>query len=251
MQFQQVYPGTRNGYYASLNAALADGTTALLRADFPSAAAEGRPSGTAPSCPPRRSTRPIWAETKVYPAVHGVIIVGLSYMWATADHPDPDGEQLRDVAKYLRWLQEAEGWHGTNHKGKLVAVFWDWAGLYQDSLLRPAAHGGADQDVQVRAAEREPVVLPPEHADADEPEDAGGAAVELRRQRLAGECEEDEGVGWGALSGSCCALLSYFRPLCHDAACAHFSSFPIRCDNNNHTTPLNAARAGREPVREG
>ena len=23
------------------------------------------------------------------------------------DHPDPDGEQLRDVAKYLRWLQEA------------------------------------------------------------------------------------------------------------------------------------------------
>ena len=132
MQFQQLYPGITDEYgfsipyYASLNAALADGTTALLRADFlERLAAEGRPLGHRAELPPEAFYEgPIWAESE-----EGVIIVGLSYMWATADHPDPDGEQLRDVAKYLRWLQEAGGF---GHKGKLVAVFWDWASLYQD-----------------------------------------------------------------------------------------------------------------------
>ena len=134
MQFQQVYPGTRNGYYASLNAALADGTTALLRADFlERLAAEGRPLGHRAELPPEAFYEgPVWGETAgdllMNPVHSGVTIVGLSYMWATADHPDPDGEQLRDVAKYLRWLQEAED----GHEGKLVAVFWDWASLYQD-----------------------------------------------------------------------------------------------------------------------
>ena len=130
MQFQERYPGIDNKYYASLNAALADGTTALLRADFlERLAAEGRPLGHRAELPPEAFYEgPIWAEGNT----KGVIIVGLSYMWATADHPDPDGEQLRDVAKYLRWLQEAEGTYGSGHKGKLVAVFWDWASLYQD-----------------------------------------------------------------------------------------------------------------------
>ena len=97
MQFQQKYPGTGNKYYASLNAALADGTTALLRADFlERLAAEGRPLGHRAELPPAAFYEgPIWAEGRR----SGVIIVGLSYMWATADHPDPDGEQLRDVAK--------------------------------------------------------------------------------------------------------------------------------------------------------
>ena len=54
-------------------------------------------------------------------------------MWGGQDHPGPKGEQLRDVAKYLRWLQEAGGEFGSlSHAGKLVAVFWDWASLYQD-----------------------------------------------------------------------------------------------------------------------
>ena len=132
MQFQQYCLWTDDKYYASLNAALADGTTALLRADFlERLAAEGRPLGHRAELPPEAFYEgPIWAEEGDYPDyVHsGVIIVGLSYMWATADHPDPDGEQLRDVAKYLRWLQEAGG----HHEGKLVAVFWDWASLYQD-----------------------------------------------------------------------------------------------------------------------
>ena len=102
MQFQEIYPGGNwyDYYYASLNAALADGTTALLRADFlERLAAEGRPLGHRAELPPEAFYEgPIWAEE--YPT-RGVLIVGLSYMWATADHPDPDGEQLRDVAKYL------------------------------------------------------------------------------------------------------------------------------------------------------
>ncbi len=132
MQFQQVYPGTDKEYYASLNAALADGSTALLRADFlERLAAEGRPLGHRAELPPEAFYEgPIWGE--VYNvetrARDGVIIVALSYMWATLDHPDPKGEQLRDVARFLRWLQKADG----DHKGKLVAVMWDWASLYQD-----------------------------------------------------------------------------------------------------------------------
>jgi hypothetical protein len=57
----------------------------------------------------------------------GVIVVALSYMWQTADHPDPDGEQLRDVAEFLRWLQSTD-----DYKQCTIAVFWDWASLYQD-----------------------------------------------------------------------------------------------------------------------
>ena len=83
-QFQQHYRD-ENGdpipYYASLNAALADGTTALLRADFlERLAAEGRPLGHRAELPPEAFYEgPIWAESEEIEGkglVHsGVIIV--------------------------------------------------------------------------------------------------------------------------------------------------------------------------------
>ena len=54
-------------------------------------------------------------------------------MWGGQDHPDPKGEQLRDVAKFLKWLQSTEGSGGApGYKNCTIAVFWDWASLYQD-----------------------------------------------------------------------------------------------------------------------
>ena len=51
----------------------------------------------------------------------------LSYMWQTADHPDPEGGQLQDVTCFLCWLQSTN-----EYKNCTIAVFWDWASLYQD-----------------------------------------------------------------------------------------------------------------------
>ena len=210
MQFQQKYPGTGNNYYASLNAALADGTTALLRADFlERLAAEGRPLGHRAELPPEAFYEgPIWVEGDN----KGVLIVGLSYMWATADHPDPDGEQLRDVAKYLRWLQEAEGF-GTNHnhKGKLVAVFWDWASLYQDKPFfdprrteeQTRMFKSGLQNVNLWYCHPNTLTLMNRKTPAGRQwsYDDSGWPVSVRKTM---------GVGLGALSPVCCALSFMF-----------------------------------------
>ena len=250
MQFQQKYPGTDQKYYASLNAALADGSTALLRADFlERLAAEGRPLGHRAELPPEAFYEgPIWAEGNN----KGVIIVGLSYMWATADHPDPDGEQLRDVAKYLRWLQEAEGYH----KGKLVAVFWDWASLYQDKPFfdprrteeQTRMFKSGLQNVNLWYCHPNTLTLMNRKTPAGRQwsYDDSGWPVSVRKMR---------GLVWGHFRLCAARSRSYFLSslLCHDGCvCSFLFYFPIRCDNNNHTTPPNAAlRAGREPVREG
>ena len=214
MQFQQYYPGTYNKYYASLNAALADGTTALLRADFlERLAAEGRPLGHRAELPPEAFYEgPIWAESEWNGSedVHsGVIIVGLSYMWATADHPDPDGEQLRDVAKYLRWLQEAEGIF--THKGKLVAVFWDWASLYQDKPFfdprrteeQTRMFKSGLQNVNLWYCHPNTLTLMNRKTPAGRQwsYDDSGWPVSVRKMR---------GFGLGALSPVCCALSFIF-----------------------------------------
>ena len=260
MQFQQIYPGGiwNDYYYASLNAALADGTTALLRADFlERLAAEGRPLGHRAELPPEAFYEgPIWGEYDyAKDAYEGVLIVGLSYMWATADHPDPDGEQLRDVAKYLRWLQEAGGY--LNHKGKLVAVFWDWASLYQDKPFfdprrteeQTRMFKSGLQNVNLWYCHPNTLTLMNRKTPAGRQwsYDDSGWPVSVRKTR---------GFGLGALSPVCCALsfIFSFVPSMPCWLCVLISLlFPIRCDNNNnHTTPPNAAlRAGREPVREG
>ena len=125
-EFQEHCRDGKTPYYASLNAALAHDSTALLRAEFlQQLAAEGKPLGHRAQLPSEAFYEgPIWGEDG-----QGVLIVALSYMWATADHPDPNGEQLRDVAEFLRWMQ---GTPHNGHSGKQIAVFWDWASLYQD-----------------------------------------------------------------------------------------------------------------------
>ena len=239
MQFQQVYPGLEeyNPYYASLNAALADGTTALLRADFlERLAAEGRPLGHRAELPPEAFYEgPIWAEGNN----KGVIIVGLSYMWATADHPDPDGEQLRDVAKYLRWLQEAGGL-GTNHKGKLVAVFWDWASLYQDKPFfdprrteeQTRMFKSGLQNVNLWYCHPNTLTLMNRKTPAGRQwsYDDSGWPVSVREMR---------GLVWGHFRRCAARSLSYFLSslLCHDGCvCSFLFLFPS--DATTTTTQL-------------
>ena len=64
---------------------------------------------------------PVWQYHEMIqrsPTHHGVVIVSLSYTWAGPDHPGPTGEQLRDVAKYLKWLQTAK-----DYENCTIAVF--------------------------------------------------------------------------------------------------------------------------------
>ena len=126
MQFQERYPGIDNKYYASLNAALADGTTALLRADFlERLAAEGRPLGhRAELPPPRRSTRGPSGGNKGSHHRGPELHVG---------DRGPPGPGRRAAPRRRQVPALAAGSRGNPyHKGKLVAVFWDWASLYQD-----------------------------------------------------------------------------------------------------------------------
>ena len=115
----------------ALNAALANGSTALIRADYLVKLAEEEGGVLR-----HRSQLPAEAiyEGPVWQcfdgAYQGVVIVALSYMWGGPDHPDPKGEQLRDVAKFLKWLQSTEGLE--SYGNCTIAVFWDWASLYQD-----------------------------------------------------------------------------------------------------------------------
>ena len=116
---------------ASLNAALANDSTALLRAEWLIKLAEDEEEqeklGHRGELPEEAFYEgPVWQFVE-YPFFHGVVVVALSYMWATADHPDPTGEQLRDVAKFLKWLQTTD-----DYENCTIVVFWDWASLYQD-----------------------------------------------------------------------------------------------------------------------
>jgi len=61
-------------------------------------------------------------------------IVAVSYCWASVQHPDPDGHQLRTlgtiVGQWLRWQPPREDWD--------IAVFIDWCSLHQGPLLENA-----------------------------------------------------------------------------------------------------------------
>ena len=116
----------------ALNAALADGSTALIRAEYLlKLAEEGGVLGHRKQLPAEAIFEgPVYQYRDGF-NYHGVVIVALSYMWGGPDHPDPKGEQLRDVAKFLKWLQSTEEGFGS-YKNCTIAVFWDWASLYQD-----------------------------------------------------------------------------------------------------------------------
>ena len=116
----QKYAKNGELYFGSLNAALVDDTTCLLRADFIIALDE--------------STKPLMHRAEIpkeafYDGVvwSRVLILALSYMWATRDSPDPDGAQLKSVAAFLRWIKKTP-----EYRDKTIVVFWDWGSLYQD-----------------------------------------------------------------------------------------------------------------------
>ena len=44
-------------------------------------------------------------------------------MWATADHPDPDDEQLKGVAAFLRWIKTTTDGLGPTYKDWTIVVF--------------------------------------------------------------------------------------------------------------------------------
>ena len=116
--------------HSSLNAALATSkSTALVLASYLiSLADQSLPLSHRAALPPEAflpEGTPIWQGSDD-DGIRGVLVVALSYMWQGADHPDPDGGQLRDVARFLRWLQSTE------YKNCTIVVFWDWASLYQD-----------------------------------------------------------------------------------------------------------------------
>jgi len=62
----------------------------------------------------------IW--TREEKGIKAYAIVALSHCWLTAEHPDPNGEQLAKVAPVLKALQS---------RGTELAVFLDWCSLYQ------------------------------------------------------------------------------------------------------------------------
>ena len=120
-----------SSYYGSLNAALADGATALLTADFlVGLDDQNQPLSHRALLPPEAFYEgPIWRNF----GRKGVLIVALSYMWATADHPDPDGATLKGVATFLRWIKTTTTTGDFNaYKDWTIVVFWDWGSLHQD-----------------------------------------------------------------------------------------------------------------------
>lgn len=57
-----------------------------------------------------------------------IMPMALSYCWATKEHPDPTGEQMRRVARAVRaYLSKA-----SNTSIRDVALFIDWASLFQE-----------------------------------------------------------------------------------------------------------------------
>ena len=54
--------------------------------------------------------------------VHDLPVAALSYSWLARDHPDPDGANLRRVAKALKAL---------TFGGRRLGVFWDYLSLHQ------------------------------------------------------------------------------------------------------------------------
>ena len=112
-------------YFGSLNAALADGSTALLHANYLIGLNEADKV-----LPQRRElpseafyTGPVWEK---------VLIIAISYTWATNDHPDPDGLLLSKLAIFFRGLMKTD-----QKREKIVAVFWDWGSLYQELPQAP------------------------------------------------------------------------------------------------------------------
>ena len=126
----------------SLNAAIAgdaSASTALINADYllKLSAQGGR-------LPRRQELPPEAVFTGVVD--ENVVVIVLSYCWQTAEHPDPDGDTLRDLCLFLWFVhatrhkkraykeREKDTWKAKNLHNigdRKVVVFWDYCSLYQ------------------------------------------------------------------------------------------------------------------------
>ena len=105
--------------YGSLNAALTAAEQRLCSGAIYEAI---RP------CPAAEARRNLPKSAFYHGAIYcNVTVVVVSYLWATKDHPDPDGETLRDLARFLKFFMK-----DPSQKGKTLAVFMDWASLFQN-----------------------------------------------------------------------------------------------------------------------
>ena len=106
--------------YGSLNAALDSGGAALVLGSYLTKLSD--------RALPLKHRRNLPKSAFYHGAIYcNVTVVVVSYLWATKDHPDPDGETLRDLARFLKFFMK-----DPSQKGKTLAVFMDWASLFQN-----------------------------------------------------------------------------------------------------------------------
>ena len=95
-------------------------------------ATTGQPLPRRQDCPPEafmsaQSLLGIWRSAPRYTRNVVVPVVSVSHIWLTREHPDPSGEQLRQVAEVL-FEQQIE-LYGTVFED--MGVFIDWSSLHQ------------------------------------------------------------------------------------------------------------------------
>jgi len=88
--------------FGALNAQLADGACVLVDGDWLVRFVSSRPDAVLPrrqDLPPEAIfPGPVWGRVKV---------LAVSHVWYTAEHPDPAGQKLRDVARVVAWMLHA------------------------------------------------------------------------------------------------------------------------------------------------
>jgi hypothetical protein len=114
-------------YYGSLNAALINGAVLLVRASYLISISEaGKRLEPRSELPPDAFYGgPIWEG-----GGRGVIVVAVSYMHQTAEHPDPDAVHLNDVVTFLHFLRRSRD-------GYEICVYWDWASTFLQIPSKP------------------------------------------------------------------------------------------------------------------
>ena len=112
---------------ADLEPVLASGAVALIDAQWVISHAEAGGILTHRQALPKEaflSLADLVAATVERPGVTSLPIAALSHMWLSKNHPDPDGANLRRVAKALKTLL-------TDPNVSRLGVFWDFLSLYQ------------------------------------------------------------------------------------------------------------------------
>lgn len=118
----------------------------ILEPEDGATAAERRSSaGVSPASGRTRTTRTRQRDDGPM-GFSNVLIIALSYCWASPAHPDPLGHQLRKVQSVLRFIRDKVPEVGNpQKKRKKLAVFWDWMSLYQ----KEGSEGRTDEEQEL------------------------------------------------------------------------------------------------------